>query len=199
MRKPSLVPQRALLEFLQQYKRTPTACGSPQVGYSTTDRSPPGLTACYHHQHGQQTKLKAASKSLQSFHNDKVGDPCCTLYFGPKRTQDPRWIPVVVVKRTGTRTVQVRPIPRGGIWRRHIDQLRPRYPQDDEPRDEYSFTAYPDSADDFPDDSVSIQQPEISPSVSSPLQSPAYCPGNPRRSKQKRRPKEMFGVVVTDY
>ena len=95
--------------------------------------------------------------------------------------------------------MQVRPIPRGGIWRRHTDQLRPRYPEDDKPGDEYSFTASPGSVDDIPDDSVSIQQPEISPSVSSPPQSPAYGPDNPRRSKRTRRPREMFGVVVTDY
>ena len=145
---------------------------------------------------GQQIKLIAASKSLQSIHSYKVGDPCYTLYFGPKRTQDPCWIPAVVVKRAGTRTAQVRPIPQGGIWRRHIDQLRPRYPEDDKPGDEYSFTASPDSADDIPDDSISIQQPEISPSVSSPPQSPAY---GPKRSKTTRRPREMFVVVVTDY
>ena len=85
--------------------------------------------------------------------------------------------------------MQVRSTPRGGIWRRHIDQIRACYPENDEPGDEYSFTASPDSSDDIPDDSVSIQQPEISPSGWSPPQSSAYGPGNPRRSKRARRSK----------
>ena len=47
----------------------------------------------------------------------------------------------MVVKRTGTRTIQVRTVSQGSIWRRHIDQLRPRYPsnEDDEPGEDYTF------------------------------------------------------------
>ena len=40
----------------------------------------------------------------------------------------PRWVPAVVVKRTGTLTIFKFGLFPGGIWRRHIDQLRPRYP-----------------------------------------------------------------------
>ena len=57
----------------------------------------------------------------------KVGDPCYALYFGPRRDRDANWVPAIVVKRFGTRSVNVRVVPRGSVWRRHIDQLRPRY------------------------------------------------------------------------
>ena len=41
-------------------------------------------------------------------------------------------MPTVVTKRFGTRSVNVRVVPRGGTWRRHIEQLRPRYVDQDE-------------------------------------------------------------------
>ena len=56
-----------------------------------------------------------------------VGAPCYALYYGPRRNKKPRWVPAVVTKVFGTRTVNVRVVPRGPTWRRHIDQLRPRY------------------------------------------------------------------------
>ncbi|KAL5491713.1 hypothetical protein EMCRGX_G017062 [Ephydatia muelleri] len=43
------------------------------------------------------------------------------------REKDPRWVPAVVTKVYGSRSVSVRVCPRGGTWRRHIEQLRPRY------------------------------------------------------------------------
>ena len=74
-----------------------------------------------------------------------------------------------------------------------LKKVSPRYPEDDEPVDEYSFTAFSDISDDF----VSVHQPEISPCAPSPPQSPEYSPDNVRRSKTTRRSGEMFGVVVT--
>ena len=68
-------------------------------------------------------------------HHYSLGDPCYALYFGPRRDRDPRWVPAIVTKVHGTRSVHVRVIPRGPTWRRHLDQLRPRYgsDQDDDP------------------------------------------------------------------
>ena len=54
-----------------------------------------------------------------------VGSPCYALYCGPRHEKDPRWVPAVVTKRFSTRNVRV--VPRGGKWRRHIEQLCPRY------------------------------------------------------------------------
>ena len=56
-----------------------------------------------------------------------IGAPCYTLYYGPKRNKKPRWVPAVVTKILESRTVNVRVYPKGPTWRRHIDQLRPRY------------------------------------------------------------------------
>ena len=57
--------------------------------------------------------------------------------FGPRRDRDPRWVPAIVVKRFGTRSVNVRVVPRNPVWRRHIDLLQRRYvsPDDAEPGD----------------------------------------------------------------
>jgi len=46
-------------------------------------------------------------------------------------------VPAIVVKRFGTRSVNVRVVPRGPVWRRHIDQLQRRYvsQNDTEPGD----------------------------------------------------------------
>ena len=64
-----------------------------------------------------------------------LGDPCYALYFGPRRDRDPRWMPALVTKVHGARSVNVRVIPRGPTCRRHLDRLRPRYAsdQDDDP------------------------------------------------------------------
>ena len=49
------------------------------------------------------------------------------MYCGPKHNKKPRWVPAVVTKMRGSRTVNVRVYPKGPTWHRHIDQLRPRY------------------------------------------------------------------------
>ena len=56
-----------------------------------------------------------------------VDSPCYALYYGPRREKDPRWVPAVVMKRFGTRSVNIRVVPRGGTWRCHVEQLCPRY------------------------------------------------------------------------
>ena len=56
-----------------------------------------------------------------------VGTPCYALYYGPRCNQHPRWVPAVVTKVLGTRTINVCVYPRGPTWRRHLSQLRPRH------------------------------------------------------------------------
>jgi len=97
----------------------------------------------------QGKQAKEATKSLQSecqlpvtqvAATYKVGDPCYALYFGPRRDRDPRWVPAIVVKRFGTHSVNVRVVPRGPVWRRHIDQRRYVSPDDTEPGDTPRFS-----------------------------------------------------------
>ena len=49
------------------------------------------------------------------------------MYFGPRRDCDPRWVPAIVTKCKGTRTLNVCVCLCGPTWRRHIEQLQPRY------------------------------------------------------------------------
>ena len=65
----------------------------------------------------------------------KTGTPCYAFCFGPRGEKDPRWVPAVVTKVFGARSVNVQVYPKGPTWRRHIDQLRPRYgiEEDDDP------------------------------------------------------------------
>ena len=56
-----------------------------------------------------------------------VGTHCYTPHRGPKRDRQPRWVPAAVTTVFGTCPVSVLVVPREPIWRRHIDQLRPRY------------------------------------------------------------------------
>ena len=92
----------------------------------------------------QGKQAREATKSQQQemvakvTHTFNVGDPVYSLYFGPCRDKEARWVPAVVTKRKGSRTVNVKVYPRGSTWRRHLEQLQPRCPstEDDEPRDE---------------------------------------------------------------
>ena len=137
--KSSLPPKTALQEFLMQYRRTPLA-----VGYSLSEflngrqiRSnllPSPAHIFQGRQAREATKSQAEEISNQAtvHHIYKVGSPCYALYCGLRRDKDPRWVPAVVTKVFGTRSVNVRLFPKGGTWRRHIEQLRPRYGANDD-------------------------------------------------------------------
>lgn len=93
----------------------------------------------------------------------KVGTPCYALYYGPRRDKDPRWVPAVVTKVFGSRSVNVRVYPRGITWRRHLEQLRARYtsPEDAEPGDTPVITpgaSELDTEGKLPDDKDSSEQ-----------------------------------------
>ena len=67
----------------------------------------------------------------------KAGDPVYALYHGPRRDKHPRWVPAIVKKSLGTRCFNVKVVPHGPVWRRHWEQLQPRYVtnEDNEPGD----------------------------------------------------------------
>ena len=136
-----------------------------------------------------------------------VGSPCYALYCGPRRDKDPRWVPAVVTKKFGTRSVSVRVVPRGGTWRRHIEQLRPRYvDQDDTDPGEMPIQASaPDlsvlTASPLLEDTPGMEMTQASTTLV-PVAPPArkarnprlptgneYGPHNPRRSSRPKNPK----------
>jgi len=67
--------------------------------------------------------VKSQDKMVKRVYTYEIGYPCFTLYFGPRWNKDPRWVPDIVVKKHGTWSVRVRVIPKGPVWRSHIDQL----------------------------------------------------------------------------
>ena len=146
LRKSSLPPKEALQEFLMQYRRIPFASGlSPSEllnGRRIRTKIDTLVPSIPHLLQGRQSKQASKRSNSEDSevvskveHHYSLGDPCYALYFGPRRDRDPRWVPAIVTKVHGTRSVNVRVIPRGPTWRRHLDQLRPRYgsDQDDDP------------------------------------------------------------------
>ena len=146
LRKSSLPPKEALQEFLMQYRRIPFASGlSPSEllnGRRIRTKIDTLVPSIPHLLQGRQSKQASKHSNAEDSevvskveHHYSLGDPCYALYFGPRRDRDPRWVPAIVTKVHGTRSVNIRVIPRGPTWRRHLDQLRPRYgsDQDDDP------------------------------------------------------------------
>ena len=153
LRKSELHPKAALQEFLMQYRRTPLDTGlSPSEllnGRQIRTKLDALVPSPAHIAQGKQARqaVKDQRKELSTTVKTttckyRVGTPCYALYFGPKRNQSPRWVPAVVIKVYGTRSVNVRVLPRGPTWRRHIDQLKPRFgaDQDTDPGDEPTKT-----------------------------------------------------------
>ncbi|MPC56432.1 hypothetical protein E2C01_050393 [Portunus trituberculatus] len=110
-----------------------------------------------------------------------VGDPCYVLYYGPRRDNDPRWVPATVIKRFGSRTVSVRVHPREPVWRRYLEQLRP------------PLTRRGCDASDTTVTKHSPRPVEIRQVKREREDSPPYGPGNPRRSKRERKPPSRLG------
>ena len=146
LRKSSLPPKEALQEFLMQYRRIPFVSGlSPSEllnGRRIRTKIDTLVPSIPHLLQGRQSRQASKHSNAEDSevvskveHHYSLGDPCYALYFGPRRDRDPRWVPAIVTKVHGTRSVNVRVIPRGPTWRRHLDQLRPRYgsDQDDDP------------------------------------------------------------------
>ena len=146
LRKSSLPPKEALQEFLMQYRRIPFASGlSPSEllnGRRIRTKIDTLVPSIPHLLQGRQSRQASKHSNTEDSevvskveHHYSLGDPCYALYFGPRRDRDPRWVPAIVTKVHGTRSVNVQVIPRGPTWRRHLDQLRPRYgsDQDDDP------------------------------------------------------------------
>ena len=88
------------------------------------------------------------------------------------------------------------------IWRRHIDQLRPRYPstEDDEPGENYTFVTdnAPNSEqnNNAPESSTQAEpESSIQVSTNSLPHIPVYGPSNPRRSTRTRKQKTFYGCL----
>jgi hypothetical protein len=113
LRKSSLPPRKALQEFLMQFRRTPNSSGySPSELLNSRQirtKIDTLLPSPAHAAQGKQTKEaskahreETVAKVVRTY---QVGDPVYALYFGPRRDKEGRWVPAVVTKRKGTRTI----------------------------------------------------------------------------------------------
>ncbi|KAK3785995.1 hypothetical protein RRG08_040278 [Elysia crispata] len=139
LRKSSLLPKSALQGFLMMYRRTPLASGlSPseilngrQIR-SLIDILKPSPVHIAQGRISQTTRAETTSSSsvAKVLHSYKASTPVYVAYYGPRNDKDPRWVPAIVKKPSGARTILVHVCPRGPVWKRHIEQLRPRYGAD---------------------------------------------------------------------
>ena len=211
LRKSSLPPKEALQEFLMQYRRIPFASGlSPSEllnGRRIRTKIDTLVPSIPHLLQGRQSKQASKHSNTEDSevvskveHHYSLGDPCYALYFGPRRDRDSRWVPAIVTKVHGTRSVNVRVIPRGPTWRRHIDQLRPRYAsdQDDDPCEiptSVLSTETLPAGTDHASSSSSMNQ-RNNPRLPT---GDEYGRHNPRRSARTKRPPKKYLLLICIY
>ena len=137
LRKSNLPCKSASQELLMQYWGTPIAGGySPSkllTGRQIRTKIDVMLTSPA--QAEQRRKLKETPHPSKLRRNQdenpyQVGMPCYALEEGQHARNNPRWVPAEIEKVYGTRSVRVRVLSNGARWRRHVDQLRPRYVSD---------------------------------------------------------------------
>jgi hypothetical protein len=199
-------PKQALQEFLIQYRRTPTSNGfSPSEmlnGRQIRTKIDTLLPSPAHIAQGKQTKEANKSQSQVAWvaQNYQIGDPVYARYYGPRRDKEPRWVPAVIVKKHGSRSLNVKVVPTGPIWRRHIEQLRPRYrsPEDLEPGEESSITPpkKTEVATTHSEEHASKVPGNVHLRREVKLPLPEYGPDRPRRSKRTPKAPDRLCLPV---
>ena len=210
LRKSSLPPKQALQEFLLQYRRTPLASGYSQSeklnGRQIRSKIDAVLPSPIHIEQGRQSVLAKSSPRTTCAKvrvHLKVGTPCYAQYHGPRRNREPRWVPATITKVLGSRTVNVRVWPRGPTWRRHLDQLQPRYGAQHDaevedlptPAENAAMSPEHQRLDCHGGPSPQMRPPLDIPQPQRRKTSPPqkYDRSNPRRSKRLRKPRVLFG------
>ena len=193
VRKSAQLPKKALLDFLPQYRLTSTNSGfsSSQLLNDRQILSKLGaiLPSPAYIKQGKQTRaIFLNDNSRYPMHNFKAGGYCHELYFGPK---DPKWVPAVVVKRTGTSAVQFLTVPQGG---NQPNQARTTpFETDNFPISKLNNNAPAESSTQVEPESLTQKY------TSTLLHSPVYGSFNPQRSKRARKRRTFYSSALTDY
>ena len=113
LRKSFKSPKAALVEFLMHYRRTQTSSGYSPSELLNSKQMPTIVDTLLPSPFRMaQSKMKKPNKTISKLsHQFQVGDACYASYFGPRRNQDPRWVPAIIVKRQGTRMFNARVVP----------------------------------------------------------------------------------------
>ena len=196
-------PKKAALQFLMQYRRTPLANGySPSELLNgrqiraTIDALIPSPAHWAQRQQAREATKSQTSTSVCKVSQFPVGALCYALYCGPRSGRDPRWVPATVTKVFGPRSVNVRVSPRGPVWRRHLDQLRPRSQEDEDPGDD-DGARDPDTVEMTTPTTIATGRPAVvSPRLPQRQETsptlPEYGRHNLRRSRRTRKPRVPY-------
>lgn len=226
LKKSSLPPKQALQEFLIQYRRTPLASGlSPSEllnGRQIRAKIDILLPSPAHTAQQRQMRTNSQNDKTTTTKVDrkyKVGTLCYALSYSNNRNRKPRWVPAIVTKVSGTRNISVKVLPHGPIWRRHIEQIRPRYTTDENngpdiivtdtndentSNDELVHEVLADASEtsQVNEDEVPHQQGLLDRPIEQQeivIQTPEYGPHNPRRSDRNRRSPNRLNLRVKEF
>ncbi|XP_068757365.1 uncharacterized protein [Montipora capricornis] len=115
-------PRVSRQRFLMQYQRTPLPCGySPsELLNGRQMRTAIDILIPSPAHQAQERQSKQAAKAAQTLAGRldpqyPIWTSCYALYCGPRQDKDPRWVPAVVTKVRGARSVCVRVYPMGPI------------------------------------------------------------------------------------
>ena len=136
MRKTSLPPQAALQDSYCSTKVHLLIQPNHIVNCSKVDRFRAIWMLCSLHQLRLLRGNKQGKLLSHKFRRTDQSDPPLlsrsTVLHGPRCNQILRWVPTVVTKILGTRTVNVHVYPREPTWKRHLSKLRPRHGVEDD-------------------------------------------------------------------
>ena len=134
LKKSSLQAKAALQQFIMQYRRTPLASGyrpsellnGRKIRALIDVLVPSPAHDLQARQNRQVNKAKRVASERPKY---SVGTPRYTLYCGPRRQKDPRWMPAVIVKRLGAKKVNVRVFSKFQLGNDILSNYGPDLPQ----------------------------------------------------------------------
>ncbi|XP_067940420.1 uncharacterized protein [Watersipora subatra] len=123
LKKLELPPNLALTEFFMHYRRTPLTGGYSQSqllnGWQIRCKIHVLLPSPAHQAQGRQSKKTDKNEeaepktTIAKIYTYTIDSPFYALYCGPRRDKEPRWVPAIVTKVFGARSVNVKVILRG--------------------------------------------------------------------------------------
>ena len=137
-----------------------------------------------------QQKEQTAVQHVRTAYD--VGTPCYALYCGPRQTSTPRWVPATITRVHGTRTLTVKVHPRGPLWKRHLEQLQPRYGVAEDTDPGVVTSEQSTSVDSVPEQPKAETLSPPAEVKTSDQTVPEYGRHNPRRSSRQRKPRQLY-------
>ena len=109
-------------------------------------------------------------------------------------TSTPRWVPATITRVHGTRIFTVKVHPRGPLWKRHLEQLQPRYGVAEDTDPGVVTSEQSTSADSVPEQPKAETLSPPAEVKTSDQTVPEYGRHNPRRSSCQRKPRQLYNA-----